>query len=86
MSGKASAPEAEHDPGRARNKSAINRYAESTDRSQFPPKRRSDLRTLCYKLPQEAFLGVVAFNFGQRRRRRKETALSRIHTDDLKNK
>lgn len=35
---------------------------------------RPDSPTRCYKLPQEAFLGVVALNFGQRRHQRKETA------------
>ena len=36
--------------------------------------RWDDPRKRCYKLPQEAFLGVVTSNFEQRRHQRKEAS------------
>ena len=60
-----SSREAEHDPDRP---------SPLTDHSIHP--RSDPRRTLCNKLPQEAFLGFVALNCGRHRRQRTETALS----------
>jgi len=56
-------------PGCASNSElAIKQHAESTDRN-IHQQRLLDPRTRCYQLSQEPFLGVMAFNFEQFRRR-----------------
>ena len=66
-------------------------FKKPTDRTTIYPvqdwrssTKSATMTTSTTKLPQEAFLGVMAFNFAQRRHQRKDTAPSRLLAVDKK--